>query len=100
MPRIFLLSVALELNRTINPKYAKLEKILMIFNCCRCPKHGILRRGSVTGNRVAAYIQHETEINGSGILTLNRSSLGKPLCPECIVDLLDWIKEKKNHTRK
>jgi len=68
----------------------------MMFNCRRCGEHGELRKGKVTGNKVARYRQLEAEINSSKILKLESS---KRLCLPCLEDLSTWVGKKEAHVR-
>jgi hypothetical protein len=71
----------------------------MMFNCRRCGERGELHKGKITGNNVAKYRQHETEINSTTILKIEGTSLRRRLCPSCLEELAIWIANKKAHVR-
>jgi len=71
----------------------------MQFRCLRHGVRGYIRRGSVTGERVATYSKSRKTINDSGIVNLSREKASNPLCPDCMKELAGWIKDKSKRVR-
>jgi hypothetical protein len=72
----------------------------VINHCVRCGEHEELRRGSVTGERIATYVKLRKKVNESGILTLSpKRGTVNLLCLQCLEELAEWIKNKNKRVR-
>jgi len=69
-------------------------------NCClRDGKTEQLRRGSVTGEHVATYLNLKKTINESGVVTLAHRHGSNVLCFQCAEELARWLGDKNRHLR-
>ena len=71
----------------------------MVNNCLRCGEQEELRRGSVTGEKVATYSKLKNKINDSGILKLISRLMSNTLCLRCLKELAEWLRNPKKHVR-
>jgi len=71
----------------------------MMIYCLRHRQQEELRRGSVTGEKVATYTRLTSKINDSGIIKLIRRPTSKTLCLCCLEELAEWLTGPNKHIK-